>query len=723
MWKNAVDSLEDGLHHLHHSDDARKFVETYMTKVISILLEQLPHKIGVMERNCVETSLKLSLSIIEEDLKLKAGLSEEGNGNIGVDHNSSSNIINDDVDMEDTLESCAVLDVLGMIFDKKKQFYKGSKLGWSGNLNGLPQVRNDLILKFRSHGNFGTLARYLHARAGKAELFPSLETIRQILIATGDAVPVRKSKEYQDKGLRLSIENDLIDVCVAVMEHLSNVSEDYLKKNSNHVLTIVRDELQSVFDPMFDTRRKDTLQFYEFCRNFALKLISSQSLPLKLHGWDTVADLIDAAQGEYNPPPKSYVVSGAGTGFVNGIYTYAGKLTQEGFASPRDDLKYEYEVKNPSTTISSKNGVDGKQKSKKITLFRCTMRSQQKWWFLSEADEQQPGTDKDIDYYQHKSSKKEEEDEPPTAGWTSCRDGSDPPPMLEAKGVMVPPGEEYNTMEHQLAKWAINNNVVELVLGASIHREIVARSIPLIRFLASMCTKDNEYVAAKQINDVGPNAYCLQVSHLTLAWNTCKSKLDPAVSAEVYHLLAQILPNLPNQLAVELITIVQQSLGNGNDTSHLNEVADFCSTLAGGNPDSTMEGGYMYFHDDVRIVILKLYWAVLTHSQADTLKCYKTIKFYVRQELRTEPIGTIQRAAFLDQCKKSLVANCIDVQADEKEALRIVSLTQFVLETCPQEQSTNLIFTGDGELAKLIFDELLAYFNRRTKNIPIRKVS
>lgn len=718
VWKNAVDSLEDGLHHLHHSNDARRFVERYMKKVIGILLEQLPHKIGMMERNCVETSLKLSLSIIEEDLKLKAGAETD-----------NSNIINDSSDVDDgcnnssNLEECVVLDVLGMIFDKKKQFYKGSKLGWNNALNGLPQVRNDLVLKFRSHRNFGTLARYLRARAGHAQ-FPSLETIRLILVATGDAVLPKKSKEYQDKGQRTKIENDLIDVCKAVMKHLNDVSEDYLKKNSNYILNIVRDELQSVFDPLFDSRREETFQYYEFCRNFALKLISSQSLPLKLHGWDTVADLIEAAQNDYSPPPKCYIVSGAGTHFVNGVYKYAGKLSQDGFVAPRGDMKYECDVP-PSATVNTKNEAEGKvkEKAKKITLFRCTMRSQQKWWFLSEADEHQPGTDKDIDYYQHKS-KKEEEDEPPTNGWTTCRDGADPPPALEAKGIMVPPGEEYNTMEHQLAKWAINNNVVELVLGSSIHREIVARSIPLIKFLASMCTKDNEYVEAVQVNDVGPNAYCLQVSHLTLAWNTCKSKLDPAVSAEVYHLLAQILPSLPTQLAVELITIVQQSLGSGNDSSHLNEVADFCSTLAGGNPDSVVESGYMYFHEDVRVVILNLFWAILTHSEAHTLKCYKSIKSYVMQELRTEPMGTIQRKAFLQQCKKSLISNCTDTQTDETEALRVVSLTQFVLESCPQEQSTNVIFVNDGELAKLVFNELVAYLNRRSNTLlPARKTS
>jgi len=69
-------------------------------------------------------------------------------------------------------------------------------------------------------------------------------------------------------------------------------------------------------------------------------------------------------------------------------------------------------------------GVPGKD----LTLFRCTMRSQQKWWFLSEADEEQLGTDRDIDYYQYKS-KEDEELQPPPRGWVTCRTaGIDPPP-------------------------------------------------------------------------------------------------------------------------------------------------------------------------------------------------------------------------------------------------------------------------------------------------------
>jgi hypothetical protein len=228
-------------------------------------------------------------------------------------------------------------------------------------------------------------------------------------------------------------------------------------------------------------------------------------------------------------------------------------------------------------------------------------------------------------------------------GWMSCRSGKDPPPLLSSKGLMVPSTDIYNTMEHQMAKWAITNNVVELVLGSSIHREIVARSIPLIRFLAYMCTYDEDSDDAIG-SDIGPNRFCLQASHLTLAWKTCTSKLDATVSTEVYHLLVSILTlhTLPSTLAIQLLTAIQKSLENIDGKDYLFEVAEFCSTLANG-PD--VEGGnnINVFYDEGRDVVLKLLWAVLTHPDAYSLKCYATLKSYVTQELRVEPTCTKRR--------------------------------------------------------------------------------
>eukprot|EP00957_Ditylum_brightwellii_P020384 1537492-Ditylum_brightwellii.AAC.1 len=236
------------------------------------------------------------------------------------------------------------------------------------------------------------------------------------------------------------------------------------------------------------------------------------------------------------------------------------------------------------------NNVPGKVGGgKTLTLFRCTMRSKQKWWFLSEADEEQPGTDKDIDYYQHKPTTQNEEAEPPACGWSTSpnKSGEDPPPNLQAIGLVVPNGEEYNTLEHQLAKWAIENKVIKLVLGDSAHREIVSRSTDLIRFLAGMCEKDEPLEDNSIVSKAGvtPNEYCLKAEHLLLAWKTCTSKADAAVSDEVYQLLVSILPNLSNDLALPLIHEIQNSLKGGADKKdHLFEVAEFCSTLASSNP-------------------------------------------------------------------------------------------------------------------------------------------
>jgi ubiquitin carboxyl-terminal hydrolase 9/24 len=95
----------------------------------------------------------------------------------------------------------------------------------------------------------------------------------------------------------------------------------------------------------------------------------------------------------YRPPPSSYLVKGSGLDWINGTFTYANETNPDGSAL--------YIAEAPKYTMTAKNG-------KVLTLFRCQMRSNQKWWFISEADPEQPGTDKDIDYYQHKSSKYEE---------------------------------------------------------------------------------------------------------------------------------------------------------------------------------------------------------------------------------------------------------------------------------------------------------------------------
>jgi hypothetical protein len=672
-----VDSLTEARKFMVTSIEARTFVECYMRKVLQILLEQVPQKIGNMEKSCVQESLLQGLLICFDDLNYKRDAASGDS---------------------------AVLGVLAMILNKKMQFYKGSKHGWNNTVSGLPEVRTHFINKFKSMHGIGYLGAYLEARVGTVS-FPSHTDVKVLLDAARDAVP--GSKFEGDDDTKKVIEDEIIRVSKAVMKDMEQQSEDALKKISLHDdLNAVRWSLQSIFQSLIGSRRKETYEFYDFCRKFSLKLITSQSLPLKLYGWETVNELVEVSQ-DMAPPPAEFIASAAGIEYVNGSYKYSAKIGEDGFVNPKTDHTYEYNT-------PPENEPSGK--SRKLTLFKCVMRSQQKWWFISEADEKQPGTDKDIDYYQQKS-KKNEENFPPGTGWITCRSaGIDPPPYLDPKGLVVPPGEEYNTMEHQMAKWAIENKVVELVLGSSIHREIVARSTRLITFLVQMCMKDEPFDDAMKFTNLAPNQYCLNSDHLNLAWKTCASKLDAAVSAEVYELLVVILPSLPNELAVDLLNTILNSCHDS-----LYEVGEFCFTLAASFKD---EG--MYLSDEVRSVLLTLLWSVLIHPDASTLKCYDEVKAFMTQELRVEPNGTLQRQVFLDVCKEALAKNSTCANCKEISALRMVRLTRFILEACSREQAVNMIVKNENELATLTFDELVAYLRRRASHeshASIKKVS
>lgn len=670
VWKNAVDSLDGVNRYLKAEKAARTFVETYLKHIIGILVEQQPSKIGQHERTCVEDSLTLAVIIIAQDLKIQQARNGE----------------------------CVLLDVLALVFNRKKAYYKGSK-GWNvNNLNGLPEVRLRMIENFRAEGGFSALAAYLESRI-PTPLFPPLELLHQILNAIADAVPFRATpSDARIQGMS----DDAVLVGHAAMNYISSMSDETIRMLQTDMLNTVRIDLQRIFDRLVTVKREQCYQFYSFWRDLVLLLISSKSLPLRLFGWEQLKELIDASQ-EHRPPPKAFDVSCAGVAFVNGRYTFAGVTTPDGYAEKGVEISYERRVQP-----TEKEGV-----GKNLTLFRCTMRSQQKWWFLSEADEEQPGTDRDIDYYQHKS-KEHEETEPPPAGWLTCRNsGIEPPPRLKGVGLMVPEGQEYNTLEHQLAKWAIDNRIVELVFGASLHREVVHRSIPFIEFLALMCLRD-QTLAAVPNTLPGPNAFCLQESHLLLAWKTCTGKSDTAVSNEIYHLLVSILPSLPNKLAISLLQSVQESLH-----SSMVEVAEFCSCIANHTPNDSL------LSDDARSFILGLMWEVLTHPDASSLKSYDLLKRYVANELRSEPLGQKHREKFLQSCTQSLARNVLQQTPgiDEVQALRMVKLTQFVLEACPREQTEEIVTNNKGALASLVFSELTAFMSRR-KNIALapRKV-
>jgi len=296
---------------------------------------------------------------------------------------------------------CTLLPVLALIFNRKKAYYKGSKGNWNVNhLNGLPEIRVAMIQRFHAEGGFSTLADYLSVRIN-TPLFPSLEFLHQILSALFDAVPSRQIVN-DDKSSAKEMEDHAIMVSQAVMDYMNSFTDESLKKQPPELIITCREYLQKIFDRLVVSRRKQTYKFYSFWRGLILKLITSRSLPLRLTGWEQLKDCIEACKN-HRPPPKMFEVSQAGLQFVNGKFEFAGVITADGYAQRGEEISYKRRI-----PPSEKDGP-----GKDLTLFRCTMRSQQKWWFLSEADEEQPGTDRDIDYYQYKSKEDEELQPPP----------------------------------------------------------------------------------------------------------------------------------------------------------------------------------------------------------------------------------------------------------------------------------------------------------------------
>jgi len=215
---------------------------------------------------------------------------------------------------------------------------------------------------------------------------------------------------------------------------------------------------------------------------------TSESLPLRLCGWEVLEDVLrEAAQAR--PVATRYRVQGAGIPEVNGIYEFSGNLA-------RGDLKWSMSL--PAGAASNRGGSqESGVASDTLTLFQCSMQtSSHPWWFLSACDPRQPGTADDIDYYKHSDPEQRHSVHPPHVGWLVCaargERGRAPPPRLQRLESLPPTANPSGGAQQQsppdLAKLLVeevrSSGCVAHAFGDSAHREVVARSGPLLQFLA-----------------------------------------------------------------------------------------------------------------------------------------------------------------------------------------------------------------------------------------------
>ena len=121
----------------------------------------------------------------------------------------------------------------------------------------------------------------------------------------------------------------------------------------------------------------------------------------------------------------------------------------------------------------------------------------------------------------------------PLSDWLTISEGAYPPPELKPIGMVCPKGEEGNTQEHQLAKWAIENELVELGLE---HHEIVEKSSDLLHFLARMCHKFDWLSGDGSITDMNNTLN----EHLLFVSDSCSQITDVMVVSRLYSLLLSL---------------------------------------------------------------------------------------------------------------------------------------------------------------------------------------
>jgi ubiquitin C-terminal hydrolase len=326
------------------------------------------------------------------------------------------------------------------------------------------------------------------------------------------------------------IDDRLKEVYITVlMEKLVNLHDEVLKKENTETMGSLINVIGTIYNnSSLVNKNQNRFQepFYQFWFKMILKFMNSSSLVVKLFGWEQLNDLIVDIKS-IRPLAGSFTVEGAGTDFANGVYVASTSKNPDA-----DHLQY--------SKVANQQGVP------LLTLFRCTMRNTKaKWWFISQADLEKPGTDKDIDYYLQKSSH-DDEREPPSLGWTRNNSGmnlvgGEPAPTLKRSNIILPKGfTKEMCIDYKFIEWCTAHDLLTLAFSSSVHRETVARSMKYLQFLA-------EYDS-------------LTADALKLIWKAGMQTNETDVMEEIFSIIVHLSPLFSSEIFCYLVELALDCL-------------------------------------------------------------------------------------------------------------------------------------------------------------------
>lgn len=374
---------------------------------------------------------------------------------------------------------------------------------------------------------------------------------------------------------------------LVIMDRLLSLPDELLKKENTDIIGNLINIVGAIHGNLSTASNKNYRfqePFYQFWFKMILKFMNSSSLVIKLFGWEQINEMIVEIKG-IRPLPGSFTVEGAGTEYLNGVYNSTTRNPEA------DNFQY--------TKVSAQPGIP------LLTLFRCTMRNTKaKWWFISQADLEKPGTDKDIDYYLHKSSP-DDEREPPAFGWTRNNPGMnligvDPAPVLKRGNVILPKGYTREMcIDMKFLDWTAAENILSLVFTSSVHRETVSRTLKYLLFLA-------EYEA-------------LSIDHLRLIWKSGIHSSDHDVMEEIFHILVQLTPFLN---APQFSFLMDLALENMKNDDLFPKVMRFVEKFS----SEDYKYASAIHAPEMQEKFLSLLWIIYMHPETESLKSSVTLQ-------------------------------------------------------------------------------------------------
>jgi ubiquitin C-terminal hydrolase len=238
----------------------------------------------------------------------------------------------------------------------------------------------------------------------------------------------------------------------------------------------------------------------------------------------------------------------------------------------------------------------------------------------------------------------------PKRGWITCTGGKTPPPEVVPHSYSFDNGNYEDTLKYKLLRWCSEQNLVDQLFGASIHRAIVSSSTPLLQFLIE--------------------SRALTLLDVNVMWKSVLS-CDADTADEITDILVEVSVEFDRELFGQFMDICQSSLANEQKDALQGLIYKVATFVEKYEADKVPNANILK--------LLDLFWAVFSHPNfpdyKNSLGYYETFSSFLN---RNDGVDFVKGR--IDDCVNALSAlRHAQHTVDEKLASKTLSTLKFLL--------------------------------------------